>query len=283
MNAVPPPTEHEVDMITRRLIAAYDWQSVNREHLVARVVARLAAGAPFQEPYDLERLCQGTAAEQLYEACTLQPTTPAAQQRREAAYQDVGKYLLAVGPRQLSPPPPDVKWTQIIEDTLQEIYLTLTRRSDTSTFLGLALTILRRQRATSWKTHLSHSAREQSFDATVEGDTGSSTVSPLVESIHTRDPYQSVDPQGDLAILTILGQCLRTVEQRIIALGRYLGLKRREILLVFTDLPEKYDNLRRAVEKRLANCSRIRQLRDPEAPWVRCAVRDCPDPTGGTL
>src|SRR5690349_12331201 len=119
MSSGPRPTEQEVAAAAHKLIAAYRWQAVDPARLVAQVRERLAAGAGLAEPYGLERLCERAAAEQLYAACALSPTTPAAAQRREQAYQDLSQYLLTVGPRQLPPPPPDVDWQVVVEDTLQ--------------------------------------------------------------------------------------------------------------------------------------------------------------------
>jgi hypothetical protein len=283
MNAGPRPTAHEVAVAAHKLVAAYGWQSVDPDLLVAQVREQLAAGAVLAEPYGLERLCERAAAEQLYAGCGLPPPTPAAARRREQAYPDVGQSLLAVGPRQLPPPPPDMDWPAVVQDTLQEIYLTLLRRQDTRGFLALALVILRRQSAGRWKARKSQSAHEQSLDLTADDPSGAGPAISDVSIEGTRDPYRSVDPQGDREVLLILGRCLQTVEQRTIGLGLYLGLKRREILLVFQDLAGNYDNLRRAVEQRLARCSRVRRLRDPAAPSVPCPVRGCPDPAGGAF
>ena len=286
MNAQSRPTKQEVAECAQRLIAQYGWQSVKAGSLMARVLEHSVVDANLSGPYALQKLCERAAAEQLYAACergVLRTVTADEKQRWEQAYQDLGNWLHVIASRMHSSPAPGVPWQDVVQNTLVEVHAHYAGCKDPQSFLGFAATILERQRIRSWREFIQRTRwetpleREESLDNAVgDSQTPQALITEEGADSSVLD-YGSLDQGGEKTIFTVLGECLRTDDQRILALGLLFDLKRREIMRIFGMAEDKFDNVRRTLKARLRQCGRAEVLWNPRRSLpIDCKAPACP-------
>jgi len=138
-----------------------------------------------------------------------------------------------------------------VEDGVQEALLTvcatLPACRQPAGFLAWAATILRRQAYAAWH----RSPPTASLAALLEAD-------PRWEPADPR--ARSIDPAGDQAVFRLLHDCLDTEEERLWALCVALGVKRRELGIIFdTPLP-RFDSVGATVRRKLRRAPAWRML-----------------------
>lgn len=256
-------TEDDIRSAAHRLIVEYRWQSISENQLIERV-QEWAATVDRTGPYWLKRLCERAAAAQLYAACergVLRTVTVEERERLEQAYQDLGNWLYAVTARMPSSPAPGESLTAVVQNTLIEIHKHFASCTDPSSFLGFAATILERQRLATWRNLAHQNQREVSIDRILHSDDESESDNSIRESkaLVFNDSYDGIS--GERMLFALFRDELNSNE-RLLALCFMVGLKRRDVLLLFSDsmTSAKYDNLRRSLIYKLRKSARFRQI-----------------------
>ena len=235
-----PETTTEVSATARRLIGHYGWQ-----WLGATALAQLAgaeAGAPTQA-------CYSAMSRAIYAACVAGSAlgAPAATRQRQAvAYEDLRRYLTVLAGR--LPLPAGAAVEDGVQDALLTVCATLPACRQPAGFLAWAATILRRQAYAAWQ----RSPPTASLEALLAAD-------PRLEPADPRD--RTVDPAGDGAVFRLLHDCLDTDEERLWALCIALGVKRRELGIIFDTPPARFDAVGARVRRKLRRAPAWRVLR----------------------
>jgi len=232
-------TAQEPAATARRLIGQYGWQLLGATALAQLAAAE--AGAP-------TAACYSAMGRNLYAACrdgSAPGATAADRQRQAVAYSDLGRYLTVLAGR--LPLPAGGAVEDGVQDALLTIHATLPACRQPPAFLAWAATIQRRQAYTAWH----RSPPTASLEALLEGD-------PRLEPA---DPHaRRVDPAGDQVVFRLLHDCLDTDEERLWALCVALGVKRRELALIFdTPLP-RFDAVGARVRRKLRRAPAWRAL-----------------------
>jgi len=232
-------TAQEIAATARRLIGQYSWQMLGATTLAQLAAAE--AGAP-------TAACYSAMGRALYTACGAGsgPGATAADRRRQAvAYSDVGRYLTMLA-RQL-PLPAGGAVEDVVQDALLTVHSTLPACRQPAGFLAWAATIQRRQAYVAWH----RNPPTTSLEALLEAD-------PRLEPADPR--ARSIDPAGDQAVFRLLHDCLDTEEERLWALCVALGVKRRELGIIFdTPLP-RFDSVGATVRRKLRRAPAWRML-----------------------
>ncbi len=248
MRSEGAPQPEEVARTARALVRRYDWRLVTEPRLVEQVAIRLRAPEWRLLP-TLDMLCEQGAGSVLFAACErggLRTATANERRQMEWAYHDLGNYLTTIS-RRLPSPAASVVWEDLVQETLVEISQRYGTCEQPPTFLGWAVTILKRKGAATWRT----TRREEPLpdDEAAEA----ARLPPGSLAVDTRNRH--VDPEGDQEILRILHRCLDTDEERLRMLWEIVGWKRREWALVFdTPLP-RFDQLGVIVKRKLRRCA----------------------------
>lgn len=208
----------------------YSWQLLGATELAQFAGAEV--GAP-------TAACYSAASRAVYAACgagSAPEATAADRQRQVVAYEDLRRYLTVLA-RQL-PLPADGAVENGVQDALLTVWETRPACRQPAGFLAGAATILRRQAYTAWH----HRPPTASSEALLAAD-------PRVDPADPR--ARSGDPAGDQAVFRLLHHCLDADEERLWALCVALGVKRRELGLIFdTPLP-RFDSVGATVRRKL--------------------------------
>lgn len=244
MQAADARQPEDIARAARALVRRYDWRLVSEARLVEQVAQRLHEPEP-RLPPTVDFLCEQAAGMLLFAACErggLRSATSGERRQMEAAYHDLGNYLTAMTER-LLPPTASVTWDDLVQETLIEIHQRYRTCEQPATFLGWAVTILKRKGAATWRT--AHRDEPLPEDETAE-----------VALLPGGDPRnRHVDPEGDQEVLRILRQCLDSDEERLRMLWEILGWKRREWALVFDAPLARFDRLGVIVKRKLRHCA----------------------------
>ncbi|MDQ2807988.1 MAG: hypothetical protein M3Z04_13925 [Chloroflexota bacterium] len=219
----------------RRLIGQYSWQLLGARELVT--LAATEAGAP-------RSACYSAYSRALYAACGA-ATDP---RRQAAAWSDLGRYLHVLAVR--LPPPAGDDPADAVQAALLTVHATWARCRQPGGFLAWAGTILRRQAYAAWRA----TPPTDSLDALLAAD----------PSQEPADRTRTVDPLGDQAVFALLHECLDTDEERLWALCVALGVKRRELGLIFDTPLARFDVVGATVRRKLRRHLAVRALRGRE-------------------
>ncbi|HUS15326.1 MAG TPA: sigma factor [Chloroflexia bacterium] len=212
---------------------------------------RVAPGSGGQDRAS-EHHCERVVSAALFDACVrggLPTATPDERHRQELAYRDLSAYLCTIA-RYLRLPP-EYEAGDLVQETLIVVQQTHRHCRDPEAFLAWAATILRRQAQASWKDR--PALRPLELDALDLAGQGRQAPCPPA-----RD--RSVDAAGDQELLRLLHDCLSTDEERLWALCMMLGLKRRELGLIFDQPLARFDYIARIVKRKLAANPQFRAL-----------------------
>ncbi len=243
------PKPEDIARAARTLVRRYAWRLVTEARLVERVAQRLCEPEP-RLPPTLDMLCEQAAGVVLFGACErggLRTATASERRQVEGAYQDLGNYLTAMTIR-LLPPAPTVTWDDLVQETLIEIHQRYRTCEQPATFLGWAVTILKRKGAATWRTLHREEPLPEDEAAEVALLPPGSPASGDLRNRH-------VDPEGDQEVLRILHQCLDTDEERLRMVWDIVGWKRREWVLVFDAPLARFDQLGVTVKRKLRRCA----------------------------
>ena len=239
----------QVGRIARALTARYDWQLVKAEWLVARVEAQLGTLPPTAGAVDIERLCKDEVSWELFEACMrggLRSASAGERLRQEQAYHDLYTYLTCIA-QHLRCAAPCSDPGDLVQEALIAIRRDYTQCRQPHVFLEWAAQVLRNKRADSWRQF----REETSLEALLERS-GLAATEVVTYVCTGRDRH--VDPTGDQELFRILHDCLDTDEERLLAFMGIMGLKRREIAMLFDTPLARWDRVRMAVKRKL-ECS----------------------------
>ena len=170
----------------------------------------------------------------------------AQQQRQAVAYGDVRRYLMVLAGR--LPLPAGGAVEDGVQDALLTVCATLPACRQPGGFLAWAATILRRQAYAAWH----RAPPPASLEALLAAD-------PRLEPADPRARH--VDPAGDQAVFRLLHNCLDTDEERLWALCVALGVKRRELGLIFDTSLLRFDAVGASVRRKLRRAPAFRALR----------------------
>jgi DNA-directed RNA polymerase specialized sigma24 family protein len=240
------PKPEDIGRAARTLVRRYAWRLVSEARLVEQVSQRLHEPEP-RLPPTLDMLCEQAAGVVLFAACEhggLRTATGSERRQMEGAYHDLGNYLSAMTPR-LLPLAPTVTWDDLVQDTLIEIHQRYHTCEQPVTFLGWAVTILKRKGAATWRTR----RREEPLP-----DDEAAEIA-LLPPRPGDSRNRHVDPEGDQEVLRILHQCLDTDEERLRMVWDIVGWKRREWALVFDAPLARFDQLGVTVKRKLRRCA----------------------------
>lgn len=126
----------------------------------------------------------------------------------------------------------------LVQDALLTIHATLPACRQPATFLAWAATIQRRQAYAAWHRRPPTASLETLLAADAR-------LEPA--ELHDR----RVDPAGDQAVFRLLHDCLDTDEERLWAVCVALGIKRRELGLIFDTPVAHFDALGVTVRRKL--------------------------------
>ena len=278
----------EVVVLARNLISIYKWRIVDQSILVARVMEWIKAGAPTEGAYALERLCEHAAAEQLYNSCALgmrreEKLSANDKRRLESAYEDLANYLTAMATRLRRPIAPNVTLKELVQNTLIIIHKKLDKQTNLSYFLAWAVKILEFKRRETWRDWYAHNKHIQPPDGDGE-EGGNSEVDNMEASGSAPDEQdrdhdnslQGMGSEADDQLFTILSECLEDDQERLLALGLMVGMKRRNMQSIFAMLKDDFNSVRRKLITRLRTCCRYLVLFNlVESPPKICKAIRC--------